>query len=252
MSGLTTWWAKDSAWWRRERVVELGLEFGAPGPAVLDWLTCEADAQRDGGRVMAGYRTIAHGAFVPDVQVRPIVSACVRLGLLDEFVSVDGGDGAAAERFTCRISGWKRDQDRIHDRMRKRAQRAAQGEESPQTPGNPPPDTPGPGRTRPGVSGDVRAVPGSHVNPTPPLNDNPPSPPKGGRRRDQVAYEDELRSWARGLLPHLGDANDAYWPVKEALSMLSHRKPLRPATRDDVLAYLHEHHPDVVAPRAVA
>lgn len=216
MTGVTTWWAKDSGWWRRERVVALGLEFGAAGPAVLDWLTCEADAQRDSGRVKAGYRAIAHGAFVPVDDVRPIVSACVRLCLLDEFRSVDGADG---DVFVCRISGWKADQDRVHDRMRKRAERAAREAVRTETPANREKNaSAASGRTGtgPGVSESVPDGPKCHSNPTPPHRElppltppdggewtGPPTKPKGVRGRDRDRYDAELAGYAAWLLPDL-------------------------------------------------
>ena len=99
------WWPKDCAWWRREHIVELGEEFGADGPAVLDWLSCEAKVQNDGGIVKAGYRTVARGSFVELVTVRHVVSRAVTIGALDDFEE----DGT---RFVCRISGWAKDNER--------------------------------------------------------------------------------------------------------------------------------------------
>lgn len=114
--GRTVWWAKDSAWWRRERVVELGEEFGSAGPAVVDWLACEAKAQNAGGRVQAGHRTVARGCFVEVVTVGHVLSRAVTLGLLDDFAE-DAG------RFECRISGWGAEQDRVKATARKAEQR---------------------------------------------------------------------------------------------------------------------------------
>ena len=77
--GRTHWWAKDSAWWRREWIVELGEEFGAEGPAVIDWLACEAKAQNDGGFVKAGRKSVARGCFVPAETVSHVLSRSVSL-----------------------------------------------------------------------------------------------------------------------------------------------------------------------------
>lgn len=104
-AGRTVWWPKDSAWWRRERVVELGEELGAEGPAVIDFLSCEAAAQNDGGRVKTGYRSVARGCFVELVTVRHVVSRAVTLGVLDDFE--EGGN-----TFVCRMSGWQEDNAR--------------------------------------------------------------------------------------------------------------------------------------------
>jgi hypothetical protein len=116
-NGRTVWWAKDSAWWRRESIVELGEEFGPAGPAVVDWLACEAKAQNDGGHVKSGFKAVARGCFVtPDV-VCHALSRSVTLGLLDDYEEANG-------RFTCRISGWESDQNRAQAAARKARSRA--------------------------------------------------------------------------------------------------------------------------------
>jgi len=115
--GRTVWLPKDAAWWRREYVVALGEEFGADGPAVLDWLACEAKAQNDGGRVKTGIRSCARGCFVDAVTVGHVLSRAVALGALDDFEESDG-------RFVARISGWKADNERGTAAARKAAQRA--------------------------------------------------------------------------------------------------------------------------------
>lgn len=117
MSGRTIWWAKDASWWKRERVVELGEEFGALGPAVIDWLSCEAKAQNDRGRLRAGFRTLARGTFSNVEEVRAIVSFAVDNGTLDDFT--DEG-----RTFTCRVSGWTSDQDLATAAERQRRYRA--------------------------------------------------------------------------------------------------------------------------------
>lgn len=116
--GRTVWRAKDAGWWRRERVVELGQEFGAAGPAALDWLESEAKAQNDAGRVRAGYRAAAHGAFLKDAdEARAIIAFAVEIGALDDFEELGRG-------FACRISGFAHDQARGRDAMKKAATRA--------------------------------------------------------------------------------------------------------------------------------
>jgi hypothetical protein len=122
MSGRTTWWSKDAAWWRRGRIVEVGQEHGAAGPAVVDWLTCEAKSQGPlrghDGTVKAGFAAIAHGCFIDGTEtVRAIVNTCVEVGLLDDFED----DGRT---LTCRISGWEEDVERPLATTRKAAQRA--------------------------------------------------------------------------------------------------------------------------------
>lgn len=114
--GRTVWWPKDSGWWRREYVVELGEEFGPAGPAVLDWLSCEAKAQNDGGRVKAGIKSAARGCFVDVLTVGHVLSRSVTLGALDDFEERGG-------RFVCRISGWSSDDARGRAAVRKARQR---------------------------------------------------------------------------------------------------------------------------------
>lgn len=114
--GRTVWWPKDAAWWRREWVVALGEEFGPAGPAVVDWLTCEAKAQHDGGRVKAGIRSCARGAFVDVETVGAVLARAAALGALDDLEHADG-------RFTARISGWEQDNERGRAAFRKARQR---------------------------------------------------------------------------------------------------------------------------------
>jgi hypothetical protein len=116
-SGRTVWRAKDAAWWRRERVVELGQEFGAAGPAVLDWLEGEAKAQNDGGRVKTGFRALAHGVFTSHDEARAIVARAIEIGALDDFEEQGRG-------FIVRVSGFTHDQTLGRDAMKKAATRA--------------------------------------------------------------------------------------------------------------------------------
>lgn len=117
-NGRTIWWAKDCAWWRREWIVVLGEEFGPAGPAVIDWLSCEAKAQNDGGWVKTGRRSVSRGCFVPLVTVGHVLSRSVTLGLLEDFSELN-------DRFQCRISGWRSDQERGQAAARKQASRDA-------------------------------------------------------------------------------------------------------------------------------
>lgn len=151
-SGRTSWWAKDGGWYDRERVVELGEEFGPAGPLVLDWLSCQAKLQNDGpfdaptGVVKSGFRAVARGCFIADVDiVRAIVELAVEIGALDDL-QVDG------RTFTCRISGWKSEQGRAAQTSRKRDQRAT---------GQPGTDGDNSGRKAPRTSQDIPGQPGT-------------------------------------------------------------------------------------------
>jgi hypothetical protein len=144
--GRTIWWAKDVGWWHRERIIDLGEEFGADGPAVIDWLSGEAKAQNDGGRVKSGVKAISRGCFVDVVTVGHVLSRSVTLGLLDDF---EGSDGL----FTCRISGWQGDQNRGRAAFRQANKRARDGSTEP----DPPPDDGGHSVTDRDVSRPVTA-----------------------------------------------------------------------------------------------
>jgi hypothetical protein len=138
-SGRTIWWPKDTAWWRREWIVELGEEFGAAGPAIIDWLSCEAKLQDNGGAVKSGVKSVARGTFVDVVTVGHVLSRAVALGQLEDFEERDG-------RFECRISGWKADNERGTATLRKRQQRDRQGAASGLLEPNLPPGQPETGR----------------------------------------------------------------------------------------------------------
>lgn len=109
--GLTTYWAKDAAWWRRGRIVELGQEHGPAGPAVVDWLIGEARTQGPirghDGSVKSAYAAVAHGCFLRGGadEARTVIATAVEVGLLDDFTE-------EGRSFTCRISGWKTEIDR--------------------------------------------------------------------------------------------------------------------------------------------
>lgn len=117
--GRTIWWGKDCDWWDRELIVILGEEFGADGPAVIDWLSCAAKKQNDGGFVKSGPRAISRGCFVAVERISAILSRSVTLGLLDDYAE-------QGLRFTCRISGWRQDQKRAGDAFRKQESRSAE------------------------------------------------------------------------------------------------------------------------------
>ena len=106
-SGRTTWWAKDAAWHRRELMVELGEEFGAEGPFVVDVLWCWAQEQRDSGMVLGGFRGLSRETFVSPDRCRQIVAYAAEIGAIDDLILDDDG-----RRFTCRVSGFRADQDR--------------------------------------------------------------------------------------------------------------------------------------------
>lgn len=98
-------------------MVELGEEFGSDGPAVLDWLSCEAKAQNDGGWVKGGHKSVARGCFVDVVTVGHVLSHASQIGALDELSGENG-------RFSCRISGWQADHERGRAAVRKAEERA--------------------------------------------------------------------------------------------------------------------------------
>lgn len=215
--GRTSWWPKDSAWWRREHVVALGVEFGPDGPAVLDWLSCEAKAQNDGGWVKAGVLSCSRGCFVEAVTVGHVLSRAVALGALDDFTRADG-------RFTARISGWRKDNERGQAAVRKAAQRDREAAESPARADDP-------ASTEPVTPRDEsRSVTRNHVNrtrqnkrtttPQPPRAGEPtsrdlaspengllsrpsltpPAAPAGERRSDLAKHRKAVGEWRRDLV----------------------------------------------------
>jgi hypothetical protein len=117
-AGRTTWWGKDAAWHRRELVVELGEEFGAEGPMVLDVLSAWAQEQRDAGAVRGGFRTLARESFVTVCHAQSIVARAAEIGALDDLKIDEDG-----RRFECRVSGWHSDQQRARAAARQAAKR---------------------------------------------------------------------------------------------------------------------------------
>lgn len=131
-NGRTFYLPKDVGWWRRENVVVLADEFGPVGPAVVDWLFCEAGAQRAaadraeraeyGGQVKSGVNAVKRGIGADDVdQVRDVIERAAQVGALDDLEWLDD------RRFVCRVSGWRSDVERVltreDARQRKRRQR---------------------------------------------------------------------------------------------------------------------------------
>jgi hypothetical protein len=117
-AGRTTWWPKDAAWHRRELIVELGEEFGAEGPLVVDVLCAWAQEQRAAGTVRGGFRTLAREAFVTVSHAQSILARATEIGVLDDLECDPDG-----RRFTCRVSGWKADQDRGRAAVRQAGKR---------------------------------------------------------------------------------------------------------------------------------
>ncbi len=206
-SGRTVWWSKDAGWWRREYVVELGEEFGPAGPAVLDWLACEASAQNAGGVVKTGYRSLSRGCFVDVDTARHVVSHAVTLGALDDL---EGDE----RRFVVRVSGWKAEQDRGKAAERQRRKRERDAENA----GDPTPDvTPGHATSRPVTPGHKKSPTSHHITeeqpPLTPEGENPPTPllaglgdaapkPKhDGRKKSERAYDDAVKAWAAEHFP---------------------------------------------------
>lgn len=118
MTGRTSWWAKDAAWHRRELQVELGEEFGAAGPHILDVLCCWAQEQKATGSVRGGFRALSREAFVDADRVKVILERAAVIGAVDDLVIDNDG-----RRFTCRVSGFRGDQERGRAAWRKAAQR---------------------------------------------------------------------------------------------------------------------------------
>ncbi len=222
VNGRTVWWAKDAGWWRRERIVELGEEFGPVGPAVIDWLACEAKAQNAGGVVKTGYHAIARGVFADVSTVRPVVSRSVPLGLLDDFVEAD-------RVFTCRISGWTAEQARARETVKKAGQRASQPNGPDDPPANAGTPSEGPNGTPPPCPALSPVVPESPPTgqdrrvkskpPHPPRGERPasltdleedgdpgavvPRPPASRRAREVQRFEEQVRAYAAARFPEL-------------------------------------------------
>lgn len=119
--GKTYWWAKDAQWLQRDGIVELGTEFGAAGPLLLDALCGMAKLENDAGHVFTGYVAVARVAFTdPDV-CRQVIERAVEIGVLDDFEPAEDG-----RRFRVRVSGWQADQKkgRAADRDAQRRARA--------------------------------------------------------------------------------------------------------------------------------
>jgi hypothetical protein len=119
-NGRTVWWAKDCEFNARERVVELGEEFGSAGPLLLDELSAQAKKQRDAGRVKSGFRSLARACFLTGPEeARRIVEYAAGIGALDDYTLDEDG-----RRFTARVSGFVADQEHAHAAARQQAKRA--------------------------------------------------------------------------------------------------------------------------------
>lgn len=210
--GRTVWWAKDAAWWRRDGVLELLDDIGVVGPAIVDWLACEAKAQNAAGAVKSSYRAVAKGLNLELSTVCPLVSRCVQVGLLDDFEE-------SGSKFTCRISGWKYEQDKAIAAAKKARQRAgSQVSSGGQT--DPCPDASPSVPTGPQMSptGQDRTGQVKNNPPTPQGGIQIPDPPVGKRGRDLEAYDSQIRAVAVELLTDV-EADDAYYAVKGALGV---------------------------------
>lgn len=231
-TGRTVWLAKDAAWWRRGRIVELGEEFGADGPAVIDWLTCEAKAQNDGGWVKTGHKPISRGCFVDLVTVCPILSRAVQLGLLDEFQGTE-------TVFTCRISGWKDDQEKPLAAARKAEQRARESSEKPVDTGDSPLGHFG---TELDTAQLVPLRPEKSLTGQDSTEELPPLPPRGGRHRDHLAFDEQVRAYTR-TLPVDATHPDTWHQVKAAISTGAR-------TADSILDFFREWRPELLREEA--
>lgn len=197
--GRTSWWPCDAAEHDRELIVELGEEFGPLGPYTIRVLKDLAQQQRS-ATVKTGFRVLRGKTFAPDIEmVRAVVERAAEIGALDDLEIHEDG-----RRFTVRISGWDADQARGREAIRKARQRRDMSQSNGTTPSLVPSER--------DVSGFV-----------PHTLDNqriePPIPPKGGRRRDLAAYEDQLRAYAAGLFP-AADTAAACGYVRNAIAEL--------------------------------
>lgn len=199
-TGRTYWWGKDAAWWRRELIVELGEEFGPAGPAVIDWLSCEAKAQNAAGVVKTGCKSIARGCFVDVVTVSHVVSRSVTLGVLDDYQDL-------GSRFVCRISGWASDQRRARAADRKAEERANTGDSDPvvtlgHAESRSVTECPPRGRGEERNTETPLTPKGGNDKSSPDLGPNDiPVPPTGNRGREHVAYEERLERWTALHMP---------------------------------------------------
>jgi hypothetical protein len=125
-AGRTSWWAKDAAWHRRELQVELGDEFGAAGPHILDVLSCWAQEQKSTGLVRGGFRALGREGFVDAETTRRIIEFAAGIGALDDLEVDDDG-----RRFTCRVSGFRADQERGRAAWRQASKRERDGDDDP-------------------------------------------------------------------------------------------------------------------------
>lgn len=240
--GRTSWFAQDAAWLRRELVVELGEEHGPPAVSVLIALRGMAQEQRHpDGEVLTGYRTLAREAFVDVDQARALVEAANGIGVLDDLEMLEDG-----KRFTCRVSGWRADQEKGRAAFRQAKKRAHDADPEPdsaQEPGNGP-VTPHEQRdaVTPGVTGsrDVTEKPPPDI--TEP-NKEPPVVPQGGRDRDRAKFDQEVRAFAADLLP-TADIEMAFAAVDQAIRAQSNRA--RPASRGDIVDHIQQWFPDLV------
>lgn len=205
MSGRTSWWAKDAAWHRRELIVELGEEFGAEGPMVVDVLWSWAQEQRSAGEVRGGFRILAREAFVTVCHAEFIVAKAAEIGAIDDLeIDADG------RRFTCRVSGFRADQQRGRAAWRQAEKREIAGDSS-----ETPPET----EQKQSVTERDKAL---HVTPRhtkaptrpdqtiettplPPQGEKPettvPVRPAGGRKRELEVYDEQVAAFARVLFP---------------------------------------------------
>lgn len=232
--GRTSWYAHDAAWHRRELIVELGEEHGPPALSILTALKGMAQEQRDpDGEVLTGYRTLAREAFVDVAQARAIVEAAAEIGVLDDLSQLEDG-----KRFTCRVSGWRADQEKGRAAFRQAASRARRADETAQESGKEPVT---PRTDRDVVTSNVTESRDVTTKPPPDITkQEPPVVPQGGRDRDLAKYESDVRAFAEALLPN-AEPQHAYEAVEQAIRAQS--GPTAPATAEKVIAHIQQWFP---------
>lgn len=197
--GRTLWLAQDVERHRRALMVELQDTFGPVALAVDVVLCAKAKLQNDpNGAIRDGFASVAREAGMAGraKDVREFVEGANAIGWLDDLTVDEDG-----RRFSCRISGWKADQDRAYASWRKRDQRA-NGDLSPNTSRNGDKSPNGPKLPNCPTTEQNRT---EELPPLPPqgghLNEVAPERPTGNRKSDLTAFDKTFASWTERYFP---------------------------------------------------